>query len=145
MKRFASIGWVVGLLAATPALADTPVPPPSSWLLLQNDPDPFCPGATSINFAAPQPAEVELVVLSLDGASVLRTLVNEALQAGFFTVIWDGKGAGGSDLADGTYPYRLTARDSVGTIVFQDVRAATLLCTVPASTAAWSTIKARYR
>jgi len=132
------------LLAGSMAMADIPVPPPQSWSLLQNDPNPFCPGVTRIEFAVPQAAEVEVVVLSTDGTMVVRELVHGALAAGFFTVAWDGQDSNGVVLADGDYPYRLTALDMGGNVLFQDTKTATLSCLVSTERSTWSEIKNLY-
>jgi FlgD Ig-like domain len=143
-RRVAFMLSLVLLLAATTAAADIPVPPPASWSLLQNDPNPFCPGVTRIEFAAPQSAEVELDVLSPDGTMVARVLVHGVLAAGLYTVAWDGKDSNGVVLADGDYPYRLTALDSGGGVLFQDTKIASVSCLVSTEDSTWSAIKRLY-
>jgi hypothetical protein len=144
MKRL-HVALLVLVLVAVPVVrADDPVPPPDSWMLLQNDPDPFCPGVTSIRFAAPVAAEVHLVVLSTDGTTVLRELVHGALAAGLYTIAWDGLDAHGAQLPDGAYPYRLTALDASGGTLFEDSKVATIACNVSAAAPTWSAIKRLY-
>jgi len=79
--------------------------------LAQNSPNPFNP-TTSIQMALPAAGPVDLVVYGLDGR-VVRTLVSEALPAGFHTVAWDGRDDGGLPVASGAYIYRLRAGDFV--------------------------------
>jgi hypothetical protein len=133
------------LLLAVPAAAQ----PPPEWLLLQNDPNPFCnaPGATAIRFAAPVSADVRLEVLSPDSSQVVRVLVNGTLMAGFHEVIWDGRDDGAVPLPDGLYPYRLVALDSgSGGLLFSDMRVATIACGAsPTIPERWGRLKARYR
>jgi hypothetical protein len=151
MWRLVRILGVVVLLAGTRAVADItpiPVPPPPSWKMLQNVPDPFCAaqqGTTRIEFEAPQSAHVELVVTSPDGSTVLRTLVDQQLAAGLFAVLWDGKDSNGEALAAGIYPYRFTARDASNNVLFQDTKNATLSCDVSTQPGTWSGVKSLYQ
>ncbi|HNM15170.1 MAG TPA: FlgD immunoglobulin-like domain containing protein, partial [bacterium] len=39
----------------------------------------------------------------------VKTLVNENLQAGYQTVLWDGRNAAGQAVSSGVYLYRLQA------------------------------------
>jgi len=144
MRRCATFTAIILLVVTTAAVGDTPVPPPSAWNLLQNDPNPFCPGATRIEFAAPQSAVVVLAVLSTDGTTVIRELVHGALAAGLFTVTWDGKDTNGVLVADGDYPYRLTALDTDANVLFEEEKVATVACEVDAASPTWSTIKSLY-
>jgi len=135
--------------AAAGSLQGVPDPgPPTAWELRQNDPNPFCtrPGSTRIEWAAPQAAHVRLVVLSSDGTTVLRTLQDGDLVAGLFTLIWDGRDASNVPLADGTYPYRLTATGPTGPILFEATRTATVLCDeLEAQPETWSGVRQLYR
>lgn len=141
MRLDAIFASIIVLAVATAAMGDTPVPPPTSWSLQQNDPNPFCPGVTQIEFAAPQAAEVELVVLSMDGTTIVRELVHGALAAGLFTVAWDGKDTNGVVVVDGDYPYRLKAFDAGANVLFQGSKIATVSCQVDAQPPTWSTMK----
>ena len=51
---------------------------------------------------------MKLVVYNLLGQEI-RTLVNEALDAGFHTVNWDGTNELGQQVASGIYIYRMEA------------------------------------
>ena len=121
--------------------------PPTTWELFQNDPNPFCsnPGATRIDFAVPQSASVELVVLSPDGTQVVRTLTNGMLAVGLFSVVWDGRDANNLPVAEGAYPYRMTATDAQAVVLFQGTKTATVECVLSIQPEAWESVKQRYR
>ncbi|HQK21469.1 MAG TPA: FlgD immunoglobulin-like domain containing protein, partial [Candidatus Latescibacteria bacterium] len=44
---------------------------------------------------------------------VIRTLVDNQMEAGVHAVTWDGRDAVGRDVASGTYIYRLVAPNGV--------------------------------
>jgi flagellar hook assembly protein FlgD len=142
--RFSILGLVI-LLAVGSTETAAQIGPPPMWELRQNDPDPFCPGATSIVMELPMSARVQLVVLSEDAMQILRTLVDADLQAGVHSVIWNGRDAGGTVLEDGVYPYRMTATDAQMNILFQATRSATLVCLVGVEPSPWSRLKRLYR
>jgi photosystem II stability/assembly factor-like uncharacterized protein len=75
---------------------------PATFSLEQNYPNPFNP-TTNIEFRIADFARVTLIVFDGLGREV-ATLVNESLQAGTYTVQFDG-----SHLASGVYYYRLSA------------------------------------
>ncbi len=79
---------------------------PTEFKLEQNYPNPFNP-ATIIKFSVPQMERVNLKVYDLLGREV-ATLVNEEKAPGSYEVKFDG-----SNLASGTYFYRLQAGDFV--------------------------------
>lgn len=87
-------------LPVTPAV-------PLAFRLSQNVPNPFNP-VTRIVFALPSAMAVRLDVLAVDGSRV-ATLVNEPLGAGAHEVVWDGRDAGGRQVASGTYLFRIDA------------------------------------
>lgn len=78
---------------------------PSQFGLQQNFPNPFNP-STTIKFALPSAQFVELTVFNLLGQKV-KTLVNQKLEAGNFSVQWQGSDEFGSALSSGIYFYRL--------------------------------------
>jgi hypothetical protein len=82
---------------------------PKVFSLYQNYPNPFNP-ATTIKFDLPKSAETRLVVYDILGREVAK-LVDKKLNAGRYSVVWDG-----SNLASGTYLFKLTAGD------FEDVK-----------------------
>ncbi len=75
---------------------------PESYALSQNYPNPFN-AKTSIEFALPEPADVELTVYNMLGQKV-ATLVNEHLGTGMHSVVWDA-----SDVSSGVYFYKIAA------------------------------------
>ena len=78
---------------------------PEVFALANNYPNPFNP-ATTIKYALPQAADVELTVYNVVGQPV-RTLVAEHQSAGRYVVEWDATNDGGHSLASGMYFYRL--------------------------------------
>ncbi|NUN70465.1 MAG: T9SS type A sorting domain-containing protein, partial [Bacteroidetes bacterium] len=75
---------------------------PSAFALEQNYPNPFNP-ATTIRFALPQHAEVQLKVYNMLGQEV-ATLANGPMSAGVHEVPFDA-----SELSSGVYVYRIQA------------------------------------
>ncbi|MCX6159511.1 MAG: hypothetical protein NTY74_16135 [Ignavibacteriae bacterium] len=75
---------------------------PKDYALSQNYPNPFNP-TTKIDFALPFDSKVYMVVYDMTGREV-KTLVNEARQAGYHTVEMNA-----SMLSSGTYFFRIIA------------------------------------
>ena len=80
---------------------------PLVFSLANNYPNPFNP-ATTIKYALPQAADVELTVYNVLGQPV-RTLVAEHQNAGRYVVEWDATNDSGHSLSSGMYFYRLEA------------------------------------
>ena len=80
---------------------------PEVFALANNYPNPFNP-ATTIKYALPQAADVELTVYNVVG-QVVRTLVAEHQSAGRYVVEWDATNDSGHNLSSGMYFYRLEA------------------------------------
>ena len=80
---------------------------PEAFSLADNFPNPFNP-ATTIQYALPQAADVELTVYNVVGQPV-RTLVAEYQSAGHYAVEWDATDDSGHSLSSGMYFYRLQA------------------------------------
>ena len=80
---------------------------PAAFALATNYPNPFNP-ATTIQYALPQPADVQLTVYNVVG-QVVRTLVAEHQSAGRYLVAWDATDDSGQSLSAGIYFYRLQA------------------------------------
>ncbi|MDE2732886.1 MAG: putative Ig domain-containing protein [Gemmatimonadota bacterium] len=80
---------------------------PAVFALASNYPNPFNP-ATTIKYALPQAADVELTVYNVVG-QVVRTLVAEHQSAGRYVVEWDATNDNGHSLSSGMYFYRLQA------------------------------------
>ena len=80
---------------------------PEAFALANNYPNPFNP-ATTIKYALPQAADVELTVYNVVGQAV-RTLVAEHQSAGRYVVEWDATNDSGHSLSSGMYFYHLQA------------------------------------
>ena len=80
---------------------------PEAFSLADNFPNPFNP-ATTIQYALPTAADVELTVYNVVGQPV-RTLVAEHQSAGRYVVEWDATNDSGRSLSSGMYFYRLQA------------------------------------
>ena len=80
---------------------------PAAFSLADNFPNPFNP-TTTIRYALPQAADVELTVYNVLGQPV-RTLVAEHQSAGRYAVEWDATNDSGHSLSAGMYFYRLQA------------------------------------
>ena len=80
---------------------------PAAFALATNYPNPFNP-ATTIQYALPQAADVQLTVYNVVG-QVVRTLVAEHQAAGRYLVAWDATNDNGQSLSAGVYFYRLQA------------------------------------
>ena len=83
---------------------------PTAFALADNFPNPFNP-TTTIQYALPQAADVELTVCNVIGQPV-RTLVAEYQSAGRYAVEWDATNDSGHSLSSGLYFYRLQAGEA---------------------------------
>jgi flagellar hook assembly protein FlgD len=82
---------------------------PTTFSLLQNAPNPMA-GFTAINFAVAKPGNVSLKIYNISG-QLVKTLVNEGKQPGYYNVRWDGKDESGQQAAAGVYFYRIQANE----------------------------------
>ncbi len=82
---------------------------PTAYTLKQNMPNPFNP-STTIKFALPVSGHVNLDVYDIAGRLV-RTLVNEEMEATDHSVVWNGRDNDNRQVASGVYYYRLSADD----------------------------------
>ncbi len=80
---------------------------PTSYALSQNFPNPFNP-TTTISFALPEANNVVLTIYNALGQEV-RTLKAGHLNAGNYSVTWDGLDNAGNTITSGIYIYRLTS------------------------------------
>ena len=78
---------------------------PTVFQLGQNYPNPFNP-ATTIHYQLPIAGSARVDIFDLLGQRV-RTLVNEAKPAGFYSIGWNGYDDAGQAVASGVYFYRL--------------------------------------
>ena len=82
---------------------------PDVFALHQNYPNPFNP-TTTLQYDLPEDAKVSLVIYDIMGREVKR-LVHATQEAGFNSVLWDGKNNHGSEVSAGMYLYRISAGD----------------------------------
>jgi len=82
---------------------------PMDFDLSQNYPNPFNP-TTTIRYTIAKPANVSLVVYNVLGEEILTLVNNQYTEPGVYNVVFDA-----SNLASGTYIYRLTADNFVMT------------------------------
>lgn len=71
----------------------------------ENYPNPFNP-ETVISYQVAAPSRVELVIYNAAGQRVLR-LVDEVQTPGHYRAVWNGRDAGGAEVANGLYFYDL--------------------------------------
>jgi hypothetical protein len=84
---------------------------PRALEVSQNSPNPFNPN-TTISYSLPQEMDVKLEIYNILGQRV-RVLVDEHQEAGYKTIIWDGKDDDGREVSSGIYFYRIKASDFV--------------------------------
>ena len=80
--------------------------------LNQNYPNPFNP-ETTIPYALSSDAIVSLTIYNIAGQSVRKLVDGEALAAGQYQAVWDGRSESGASVASGMYFYLLHAGDYV--------------------------------
>ena len=119
--RGAVSSYTVSVTGGLAALAEAPekIDLPLAFELKQNMPNPFNP-MTTIRFDLPQKSPVSLRVFDQRGRLV-RTLVNEVLDAGSRSVVWNGTDDAGQRVHSGVYLYLIEAKD------YRETRKMTLL------------------
>lgn len=75
------------------------------WLGLAS-PNPFTE-STHISFSVPYPRWTDLTIYDARGASI-KTIMEELLQPGIYTIPWDGFDSAGREVSSGVYFYRLS-------------------------------------
>ena len=80
---------------------------PIVFSLSQNYPNPFGE-LTIINYQLPEPIHTTLRIYDLSGR-VVRTLVSENQEPGYYEVKWNLRGVSGDRLPSGVYFYRIRA------------------------------------
>ncbi len=86
---------------------------PDTFVLGNNYPNPFNP-VTTITYELPEQARVTLTIYNALGQKV-RTLVDADQNTGRYKVRWDSRSDAGTQVASGTYLYRIEAGDFVAT------------------------------
>ena len=78
---------------------------PAVYALGQNYPNPFNP-TTTIRYDLPEAGHVVLNVFNISG-QLVRTLVDDWIEAGHHRAEWDGRDEHDREVAAGIYLYRL--------------------------------------
>jgi hypothetical protein len=99
-----NIGWVVG--PVTDIDTEQTAAVPERFSLSQNYPNPFNP-ATNIYMELPSNSNVRLEIYDIMGRKV-TTLIDEDMNAGGYTIRWDGRDSHGNQASSGIYFYRLS-------------------------------------
>ncbi len=92
----------------TTAVNDQTSEIPTDFDLAQNYPNPFNP-STKIEYQLPQTVDVKVVVYNVQG-QLVRTLVDEKSQPGYFKIEWNGLDDFGNKAASGIYIYLIEAK-----------------------------------
>ena len=87
---------------------------PVSYLLLNNYPNPFNP-STKINYSIPYRDNVKITIYDVLGR-VVANLVNEEIDAGDHSIVWNGLNNNKAIVTSGVYFARLITSDAVKTI-----------------------------
>jgi hypothetical protein len=82
---------------------------PGGFALGQNYPNPFNP-TTQIQFSLPSAGQVRMEIFNVLGQQV-KTLVDQAMEAGEHTVSWDATDNSGQAVSSGIYFYRMVTDD----------------------------------
>jgi hypothetical protein len=96
----ASLGLVTGVEM-------DPLPVPKTFALDQNYPNPFNP-TTEIRYTLPKASNVKLSVYDIMGRLV-RTLVDQNMDAGAHRMMWNGRDNNGQTVSSGVYFYHIQA------------------------------------
>ena len=80
---------------------------PLEFTLKQNYPNPFNP-TTIIGFQLPEASDVQLVVYNILGQKI-KTIVDQKLEAGIYSAVWDGTNDNGQPVSSGVYYYQLNS------------------------------------
>jgi FlgD Ig-like domain/Cohesin domain len=80
---------------------------PCALQVYQNYPNPFNQ-VTNIRFSVPRATHVNVAVYDITGREIIR-LMSNAVDAGYYTVTWDGKNSSGVLMGSGIYLCKVTA------------------------------------
>jgi hypothetical protein len=103
-------------LNVTPTATAAPAPGQEtapSVDLEQNHPNPFNP-STTIEYDVQTAGWTTARIYNAAG-ELVRTLIDEGMEQGSYSVVWDGRDDDGRDLASGVYFYRVSVGDFVST------------------------------
>jgi len=93
---------------------------PTEFALQQNLPNPFS-SVTSIQYSVARSAHITLSVYSVAG-NLVKMLVNEKKNPGYYTVHWDGRDDQGQRVSPGIYFYRIQIHTDLETSDYMSVR-----------------------
>ena len=86
---------------------------PNKFVLHQNYPNPFNP-VTTLRYDLPENSLVNITVYDMLGRQV-KTLVNQAQDAGYRSVVWDATNDYGKPVSAGIYLYQIQAGEYMQT------------------------------
>ena len=89
------------------------IPIQTKFTLEQNYPNPFNP-STNINYSVDNSEHVLLKIYDAKG-ELVKTLVNNEMAAGDYSIKWDGTNHNGMKVSSGTYFYQIKAGQSIQT------------------------------
>ncbi len=84
---------------------------PSKFEVMQNYPNPFNP-TTTIKYQLPKATHVTITVFNILGREI-ATLVSGNVEAGYHSVVWNGKDNAGYNVNSGVYFYRVATSSNV--------------------------------
>ncbi len=84
---------------------------PTKFDVAQNYPNPFNP-STQINYQLPEASHVTIQIYDIRG-NLVRVLEDGRKQAGYHSVIWDGRNDSGIQVSSGVYIYKVKAGENV--------------------------------
>ena len=86
---------------------------PNQYALLPNYPNPFNP-QTTIDYQIPEAGHVTIDIFDLRGQKI-RSLINQNINAGYHSVVWDGNDESANPISSGVYLYRILTDEFVNT------------------------------
>jgi len=89
------------------------IPIQTNFTLDQNYPNPFNP-STNINYSVDNTEHVLLKIYDAKG-ELIKTLVNDEMAAGDYSIKWDGTNHNGIKVSSGAYFYQVKAGQSIQT------------------------------
>lgn len=84
---------------------------PNQSVLYQNYPNPFN-SETSISYTLQISAQISINIYNITG-QLVRTLVDDKKQAGFYSLKWDGRDETGNSVSSGIYFSRLESGNKI--------------------------------
>ena len=87
--------------------SDDPIVPVVATELHGNYPNPFNP-ETTISFSVKDKGHVKVNIYNVKG-QLVKTLVNDNMNAGKHTIVWNGRDNAGKAVSSGVYFYKMSA------------------------------------